>query len=571
VNPIEMVKQRIQGLDGQDYGAYQSILGKYNYPNFDLYIDQIPKDPYAPPHTGIYRGRVTIEDSGITKEMTSSEIRKVALRDYLARVFYENCNLISAGRRGTGNSGIITILKPGQTILDRSSVKITEEYVEVRFFIGLPAAGRKIESATAEKMLFEELPNIILKTLFMENLNCDTLYKHLEVAEDAEFIRSNLRSRNMIGFIADGSVLPRSSGIDDKPLVSEQLVPFKSPLSMMAEFILPNKGIVKGMGVKSGVTLFVGGGYHGKSTVLNAIQLGIYNHIPGDGREYCITVEEAVKVRAANGRFVANVDISTFLNNMPNNIDTAAFSTENASGSTSQASMIIESIESGGSVLLMDEDTCAANFMIRDKRMQILIPKKDEPITSFIDSIKTMYSSRGISTILVMGGSGDYFDVADCVIQMKDFLPYDVTEKAHEIAKKFPTGRVRELSENFYIKLGRRPFGAGISPYNEFGKIRISSPDVHKLVFGQNEVDLSDLEQIAESAQIKAIGLTIQKLLSKMDGTLTIEELVQEILQTLDINGIDSIDGNYTGDIAMFRTIDLVSVLNRIRSLEIND
>ncbi|MBI9012168.1 MAG: ABC-ATPase domain-containing protein [Clostridiales bacterium] len=569
MDSLERIKLQIQRLDGQDYGAYQAIIGTYKYPKFNLYIDQIPKDPYAPPHTGIYRVRIPRATTGFSDDMTSPNIRRIALRDYLARMFYINCSKVSKGRRGTGNSGIITIAKPEQTILDRSSIVINDDYLEARFFIGLPASGRSITASIAETMLFDELPEIVRRTLFFDNLKSDSVYQHLKVAEDADSLRSQLESHNLIGFIRDGALLPRRSGIDNRPLKSDQVVVFQSPESMRVEFNLPNEGIVTGMGIKKGVTLIVGGGYHGKSTVLNALQLGIYNHIPGDGREFCVSVPNAVKVCASSGRYVANVDISPFLNNMPLQRDTTSFSTENASGSTSQAATIIESIEAGATVLLMDEDTCAANFMIRDKRMQELVPKTDEPITSFIDCIKSLYENRGISTILVMGGSGDYFDVADQVIQMKEFLPYDVTLKAHEIATVNPTGRVHELSKGFVELSKRVPYGDALSPLNEYQKLRISAPDVDKLIFGNNTVDLSDIGQLIENAQTKAIGLTINHVLSEMKGTRTIEEIIQEIMTALDIKGLDLIDEHRTGDLATFRSIELAAVLNRMRGLKV--
>lgn len=569
MDPLMRLKHQIQGLDGKDYSVYQSIIGKHMYPQFDLYIDQIPKDPYAPSHTGIYRSRVPFSEAGFTEDMTAPCIRKIALRDYLARQFHLNCSLISKGRRGTGNSGIITIAKPGQTILDRSSIVITEDYVEARFFMGLPALERNITASVAGTMLFDELPEIVRRSLFLDGLKRDDVYRHLKTAEDTEHLRSCLASRNLVGFIGDGSLIPRRSGIDDCPLPVDQAVLFQSPASMRVGFDLPNAGLITGMGIEKGVTLIVGGGYHGKSSVLNALELGIYNHIPGDGREVCVSVADAVKVRASSGRFVEKVDISPFLNNMPLQMDTTSFSTGNASGSTSQAATIIESIEAGASVLLMDEDTCAANFMIRDKRMQELVPKEDEPITSFIDSIKTLYENEGISTILVMGGSGDYFDVADQVIQMIEFLPYDVTSKAHKVARAFPTGRIRESSKGFSHLSKRVAVGKDINPLNEYQKLRISAPDVNTLIFGQNTVDLSDMEQLVESAQTKAIGLAILFLLGRMDGTHTLKELAEEIVETMNAQGIDVLDKHYTGDIAAFRSIELVAALNRMRGLKI--
>jgi predicted ABC-class ATPase len=407
---IEVLKYKLESINEKDYGAYQSLKGEYDYSQFKLLIDQIPKDPYAPPHTGIYR--VIVKNNFINQfnYIFNTKISEIAFRDFLARNFYNATVKNSKGRRGTGNSGIITIAKPGQAILERNSVIVNKEIIEVRFFIGLPANERKINSQICKVMLFEELPEIIALALFPENLDMRGLEQHIKTAEDAECLRSRLESLNLVAFIADNSILPRKSGISDEPLDRNRVFPFKSPESLRVEIDLPHSGKTKGMGIPKGITLIVGGGYHGKSTLLNAIEMGIYNHINGDGREKCISDFSTIKIRAYNGRYIEKVDISTFINHLPLQKNTTQFSTDNASGSTSQAASIMEAIEVGTNVLLMDEDTCATNFMIRDQKMQKLVEKDDEPITTFIDKVESLYLNKGISTILVSGGIGDYFE-----------------------------------------------------------------------------------------------------------------------------------------------------------------
>lgn len=562
------LKQQLQGIDGKDYATYQSLIGKHDYSGFSFFIDQIPKDPYAPAYTGIYRVRVKKTDAGFLDDMVHPLVRRTALRDFLARTFFDNCSRFSKGRRGTGNSGVITIAEPSQCVLDRSSIVMSDEYVEARFFIGLPSSGRNITSSVAMEMLFEELPAIVSASLFFENLDAERIYRHVKTAEDAEYLRNNLSSKNLVAFIADGSLLPRKSGVDEKPLEPDKAVLFHSPDTMRFEFQLPNRGKITGMGIENGITLIVGGGYHGKSTLLHTLELGIYNHIPEDGREFCVSLPNSVKVRASNGRYVEEVDISPFLQNMPFQVDTSSFSTENASGSTSQASSISESIEAGASAFYMDEDTCAANFMIRDKRMQELVSKKDEPITSFIDCVKPLYEQTGISTVLVMGGSGDYFSVADRVIQMKEFKAFDVTGKAHDVAQAYPTGRSDEFSRALSLKAKRCPLGDTIYPYNEYNHIRISSANKNELIFGKTIIDLSDVEQIVEKAQTKAIGLAIYMFQERMNGNLSLKEIILAAMNKTQELGIDVFDSHMTGDIAMFRPIELSATLNRMRGLE---
>ncbi|MFQ5792932.1 MAG: P-loop domain-containing protein, partial [Acidobacteriota bacterium] len=399
MRPIDSLKPQLRGLAGKDFAAYQSLKGGYTCDRFHLHIDQIPKDPYAPPGTGVLRVVVQREDTGVPESYLSSNTWRVALTDYLARRFYDACTRHCRGRRGTGNSGVITVAEPGQEILDRTSVHVNDDIVEVRFFLGLPASGRSVDADVAHDMLFDELPKIAVSALMAENLDLDRLERHAQASEDAECLRERLSELGLVAFVADGAVLPRSSGVDPRPLQAQTVVPFRSPDSLRVTVELPHAGTISGLGIPNGVTLIVGGGYHGKSTLLQALELGIYNHIPGDGRELCVALRSTVKVRATSGRSVASTDISAFINNLPLGQETSSFSTENASGSTSQAAFIAESIEVGARVLMMDEDTCAANFMIRDGRMQQLVSRDQEPITAFVDRVRQLYDQLGVSTI----------------------------------------------------------------------------------------------------------------------------------------------------------------------------
>jgi len=566
---FKILKYKLESINGKDYGAYQSLKGEYNYSQFKLAIDQIPKDPYAPPHTGIYR--VIVKNNFIKQfhDIFNTKISEIAFRDFLARNFYNAALKKSKGRRGTGNSGMITIAKPGQAILERNSVIINREMIEVRFFIGLPADGRKINSQICQVMLFEEIAEIIALSLFPENLDIKALEQHIKTAEDAEYIRSRLASLNLVAFIADNSILPRKSGITDQPLDINRVFPFKSPESLRVEIDLPHSGKTKGMGIPKGVTLIVGGGYHGKSTLLNAIEMGIYNHIPGDGREKCISDFSAIKIRAYNGRYIEKVDISTFINHLPLQKNTTQFSTDNASGSTSQVASIMEAIEVGTNVLLMDEDTCATNFMIRDQKMQKLVEKDDEPITTFIDKVESLYSHKGISTILVSGGIGDYFDVSNIIIQMKNYNPIDVTDKAYEISRSTSTKRLYEGKEHQISINERVPVKDCIDPYNNYNKKSVYSTEINRINFGKNIIDLTDLEQLIELSQTKAIAEAILYINKYFDGKMPLKEIIHQLMSDIEKNGLDILNSKTSGYFAGFRGLELAFAINRLRSLKI--
>ena len=565
----EQLQKRVTALDGKDYGAFQSLVGSYDFGQFALIVEQIPKDPYAPPHTGIYRIQLPLDDTAIEEGMIDSKTAKTACRDFFARQFFSHSRDVSGQRRGTGHSGIITIDEPLQTILERSSVVLDEKNLEIRCFIGLPASGRNINAKLAVEMLFEELPEIVRLSLHRDHTDRNLLLSHIHTALDAEFLREKLPGMGLVAFIADGALLPRESGSSDRAMNIGSVIPFKSPESLKIEINLPYAGKRTGMGIPEGITLLAGGGYHGKSTLLQAIEMGVYNHIAGDGREQCVSLAESVKVRAYSGRHVVKTDISPFIRNLPFDKETVAFSTENASGSTSQAAAIIESIEMGAKVMLMDEDTCAANFMVRDQHMQKLVKKSDEPITSYIDKVRQLYVEKKISTILVLGGVGDYFEVADHVIQMIRYRPEDVTAEAKKIIRESPAKRANEDVQYPIEPKARIPVAESIDPVSEYGKQRIYTTEVDTLHFGRDRIDLSDLEQLIELSQTKAVGYAMLYAKKYMNGKRTLKQVIDLVMADLEENGLDILSKHISGHFARFRSFELAFALNRMRSFNV--
>ena len=566
---VDVLRGRLSGLDGKDYAAYQSLRGEHDSGTFTLVVDQVPKDPYAPPDTGIYRVRVARGATGLDPEDDATVAGSVATRDYVARCFHAATVAAGGGRRGTGNSGIITIAPPGQVVLDRTSVALDSEWLEVRCFIGLPAKGRSVDATLAATMLFEELPEIVRCSLLADTLDRDALVMHRHVVEDARALRAQLRPSGLIAFLADGAVLPRASGVDPRPLTGPGVVPFSSPDRLRVTLDTPHAGPIRGMGIPEGITLVVGGGYHGKSTMLSAVGEGVYEHIPGDGREQCVTVVGASSIKAAPGRAVTATDISGFIGRLPDGRDPACFTTRNASGSTSQAASLAESVEAGARLLLMDEDSSATNFLVRDARMQRLVPVDQEPITVFLDRVKQLSSDLGVSTILVMGGSGDYFDVADHIVQLVDYRARDVTDAAKRIAAEAPTGRTGEGRAALEVPAPRVPLAEGIDPTNEYGHHSVRAPSARRLRFGREEVDLSDVAQLVEPAQALAIGLAIERLAGAFDGHRPLRETIDHLVAEIHENGLQVLDPNQRGGLAGFRGLELAAALNRLRSLHI--
>jgi predicted ABC-class ATPase len=495
--------------------------------------------------------------------------RSIALRDYLARVFAAACRRVSDRSRGSGKSGLIDMSLPGQEILERSAVVITAAYVEARFVVGLPASGRRVLGRQAVQMLAEDVPAIVEKALLYQNLDTAALTRHLYIAEDADHLRNRLEKMDLVAFVADGAILPRRSGVDDRPLTDTKVTPFRSPESLRVNINLPHAGKVSGMGIPNGVTLIVGGGYHGKSTLMAALEQGVYNHIPGDGREWAVSLPGAVKIRAEDGRRVERVDIRPFINNLPNGVDAAAFSTANASGSTSQAANIIEALEVGAPLLLLDEDTCATNVMICDARMQSLVEKAGEPITPFVDRVRQL-ASRDVSTILVLGGSGDYFDVADTVIRMDSYLPHDVTAEARAIAMQQPTGRQPELTGDRWPDIRPRiPLPGSLDPRKGKRAVNIKGRALRAVTFGAVEIDMSAVAQLVDEGQLRAIGLALNLARERiMNNQRTVAEVVHAVLSLTTTQGLDSLQPHLGGDLVSFRAYELAAALNRLRTLQ---
>jgi predicted ABC-class ATPase len=551
----------LRQLDQQSYRAYKDLGRSYEFPGFTLLIDRVQGDPFAAPSQ--MRVKIPQTQAGFPSDLFCNQSREIGLRDFLTRQFDRAATGIQQ-RRGSGRSGMIAIARTGQTMLARSAVLINAAEVEIRFVVGLPAFGRRVAGIQAAELLCEDLPAVVDRILYC-SLDAAQLQRQVETAEDADGLRQQLGDRGLVAFVANGSVLPRRSGVDDRPL-QDNSVPFQSPPSLEVELTCPNAGQVVGMGIPAGVTLIVGGGYHGKSTLLRAMELGVYNHVPEDGRDRVVTAPTAVKIRAEDGRSVNQVDISPFINHLPFGRSTTQFSTPNASGSTSQAANIVEALEAGAELLLVDEDTAATNFMIRDRRMQALIAKDQEPITPFIDKIRQLYTDRGVSTILVMGGSGDYFDVADTVIAMQEFVPQEVTDRAKEIAQQYRTDRAAEGGPQFGPATPRI-LTAGAVGNDDDRPPKRKVRDLDTIVLGREEIDLSAVEQVVEPGQLRAIAAALLHLQQQhLSQGQSVTELLDRVMALMD-KGFDSFSRFPEGDFAQFRRHELAAALNRWRSL----
>lgn len=553
------IRDTLYQIDGQGYGTYRQIRGIHRLDEFQLSVDKVQVDPYAP--ASLMR---VILPSGVVdlpNELIDDPAGRVATSDFLTRRFAQ------AIRKGSS----VSIGTPGQQVLQRSSVVIGQNTVEARIAVDLPAAGRRIRGRQAAQILTEELPHIVANSLKFQHLNAQALADHVSLYRDQEYLRGVLAANRLVGFVGDGSILPRRSGDSDIPLADEA-VPFFAPETLRVSFQLPSGRTVTGMGIHEGVTVIVGGGYHGKSTLLGALSRGVYPHISGDGREWVITRADAVNIRAEDGRAVTGVDISPYISGLPSGADTTSFSTTNASGSTSQAANLVEALEAGATALLIDEDTSATNFMIRDDRMKQLVAAEKEPIKPFIDRVRPLLTERGVSTVLVAGGSGAFFEVADHVIALDEYVPVDVTSRAHDIAGKHPVAdNSRRLASVFSHEAPQRiPRTDGMGAQ---GKKKPATARGRSVIqFGRERVELSAVAQLIDPAQTAAIAFAMDRIAEQLDGQVSLVEAITALLAKVENEGLEVLSPHHghPGHLALPRRQEIHSAINRYRHLQLS-
>ncbi|EGQ8804967.1 ABC-ATPase domain-containing protein [Vibrio parahaemolyticus] len=543
---MDQLTATLKKIEKQNYRAYQQIKGQYDFTDFTLFIDHVQGDPYA--SASRFRATRAWSLTGLEWLKDESPAFQRAARDFIARSFEQFAK----------QENTVSIALNGQTVLDSTAVLFTEEGIELRFRVNLPAEGRSVLGKKANNILTFHLPKFIRRATLERELDKEAMVKHCQVVEDQSALREQLEAHNLVAFVANGSVLPRVAGNCDLPM--KEAVEFTAPESLQVTLHAPNKGYVTGLGIPKGITLIVGGGFHGKSTLLNAIERSIYDHIPGDGREYIVTDQKAMKIRAEDGRCVHHLNLSNYINHLPMGKDTADFSTQDASGSTSQAAWLQESIEAGATSLLIDEDTSATNFMIRDERMQALVAKGDEPITPLVDRIGQLRDELDISTIIVMGGSGDYLDVANTVIQMHDYQAVDVTEKAKQVIAQHPTQRHNESEESLQTFRPRALNRVALMNILTDGKFRVSAKGKDSLRFGKEFTDLSALEQIESADEVNAIGWLWFQLAQLPGWCNNPAKDIEEML-----SGEWHASLPKQGDLAKPRTLDVMAALNRMR------
>ncbi|MCK0472010.1 ABC-ATPase domain-containing protein [Halalkalibacter sp. APA_J-10(15)] len=565
---MDRLKKLLSNIDQKGYKSYKEIQGMYQFSHFFLHIDYVQGDPFASPSK--IRLRIPLNKTEMNEDWCMLSHHRIRCEDTIARKVGQAVKKQNRNIRGSGKSGLILFDEPRQKVVERSAVMIDHKFVTICLSVGLPANGRRIAGKDAVRLLCSYIPIIIENSLL--KLTEAELYNEIKLADQQQTIRRYLKEHQLIAFIANKAILARESGVSDQPMKTD-VVPFASPGCLEIAINIPHQvEPIKGMAIKKGITLIVGGGYHGKSTLLKAIESGVYDHCEGDGREFVITNKQAVKIRAEDGRSVRSVNISPFIRSLPFSNNTTCFSTDNASGSTSQAANAMEMIEIGAEALLIDEDTTATNFMIRDARMQQLIEKESEPITPFIDKIEQLKKEKDISSIIVMGGSGDYFDVADCVIKMKEYRPFEVTGEAKAIAQQIKVDRQHEGGHSFGYVSDRYLLPNSLKSM-EGRKRKVKARGMYEIQYGSQSINLHYIEQLVEESQTRMIAdiLYYVEQNNHLTKQYSLKELADFLETQLNKQGITFVSqhNGHPGDIARPRVFEIVAALNRLRSVQI--
>ena len=561
------LRSLLNRIDHRGYPAYKDTRGTYQFPGYVLSIDHVQGDPFASP------SKVSVHVKGKTaafsQELYREAHQRIALQDELTRQFGRRAEQFAFKAKGSGKSGLISVSRCGQEVLERTACRIDPSSGDIilRMEIGFPANGRTINARELEKILFDFVPECVKHALLYKNMDAKRLRSIIDLAEDQHYIREMLPKMGLCAFVADGSILPRESGISPRPMKGG--VKFRSPKELEVTMELPHRGKITGMGIRKGITLIVGGGYHGKSTLLKALELGVYDHIAGDGREYVITDHTAMKIRAEDGRSIRKTDISMFINDLPNGRDTVGFCTEDASGSTSQAANVVESIEAGASLLLIDEDTSATNFMIRDELMQRVIHRDMEPITPFIERIRELYEDYGISTVIVAGSSGAYFHIADTIIQMDRYVPKDITEYAKKEAESYPVITGPEVpAEKPDFRRCPQPSPA----FKGNDRIKMKTLSREGVMINKETIDLRYVEQIADSEQVTALGYCMRYAQKHiLNGRKDLRQVVEELEQVMEKGTLSALceSSSSVSCMAMPRKQEIFACFNRYRGLRL--
>lgn len=593
---MKALYQKIRTLAGKNYGLYKSLADKpWDFGDFSLEFLHVQGDPFAPASRVMIKANLQM--LGYPSEWGGSFERRLALSDFLLR----RMSAVVKEKYPDRDAAVVFDVA-GPEMLVRNSLWIDNGELRAVLQVRLPGDGRKIQSEAAAEILTMVLPDLVSASLYNEGSRCEggvlpELTAHYNVLADRAEVLKELDARGLAAFVPDGAVLPRASGISEDPL--EGAIPFEAPAEM-AVTLNVNGREVRGMGIPKGVTVITGGAFHGKSTLLQALTRSVYPHVPGDGREGIVIDESALRVGVEDGRSVRGTDLSQFVRDLPGGVSTREFTTASASGSTSEAANLLEAMEAGSKTYLIDEDSSAVNFLIRDARVRKLLGDDREPLIPLTDRIRDIcypqcHSERSVaesrnlvatrSFILVAGACGDYLELADNIIVMANYKAECAKFKGASEAAAAPASSetsatrlppfVAPACRNFaeYIK----PIQNSIRPTSAVErqvKVKLSGDTL--LQMGFLVADTSRLVTLADKQQRLGAGFMLLNLCQNAisnngsgdaqdSANASIVDCIGKLCEKIRNVGFRNLPQGMSREMSLARPVDIACVLFRLR------
>jgi len=556
-------------IDGKPFAEYERLIGDFDFARYVIKCSKI--ETAADGEFPVFNIRVPQSIAELPGHLYDSPVRRTALEDLLTRNLCAAAAQIARFNESGWARRNIMVAEPGQKILPRTSVLVTKEYIDARIRIAMPykvfsSGERLVDGEMARKVFFEDLPEVVSTSLFCCNLDLAEAEEFVNGMEDADRVRQSLSTLGLVSFVGEGSLLAREQDSDLPDY--DRFIPFEVAEATCTEIEVPNAGKVTGLGISAGLTVVLGDAANGRKDFMSALAAGVFNHIPGDGREGVVTVSDAVQIAADRGRNVQEVNITPFLSESEYG-NPASFSTPAADSFISQAASVIEALEVGARVLIVDENSSAPAFLTTDARIAGLLGST--PRTSLAQRARQIVDELGIS--LIVGGENlvaEYIPVADTVLKVEGFQVTDITEQAKALNLAVPP---EAPAVNLAPMLARSRWimpssiDAAVGSKDQV----IEAIDLNAIQYGRSVIELDSVSQIADESQTLTIGLLLYyaKLRYMQEG-YPLREMLDMIDRDLSSEGLGTIVRDLRGDLARPRRYEVAAALNRLPTFRVS-
>lgn len=555
-------------IEGKPVSEYGRLAGDFDFSRYVLKVSHVPMENMAQP--ALFLVRVPQIIAGFPPHLYNTPVRRTALEDYLTRRIAEHIDALTHYDEQGISRRHLLIAVPGQKILPRTSMLVTEEYVEARIYVMLPQRDGRIDGDRVREIFFDELASVVNSSLIYCNVNEADLNSFVDVMEDADQVRQILPTRGLVSFICEGSMLARL-GHTDYPDYDE-VQPLTVAEDLLVDIDVPNAGTIKGLGVPSGVTLILGDAYSGRIQFMRAIAAGIYNHIPGDGRELAITVPDAVHIASEPGRSVQKVDVSPFVRELSGGGSTEEYNSTEADPCSAQAAATVEALEVGARALLFEESDSSPAFLTRDSRLAALMPDAGKRVMPLSTRVRQLVDDLGVSVVVAGSSSvAEFIPVADTILRIDGYKVYDVTQEAKAMDLAQFQLESDDVDMNALVEKNRWVVPSSIDASRGPNDQIIEAGSIDLLKFGRSIINLQDVSQLADKHQTATIGLVLYYAkLRYMDEGRPIREVMDLIDRDLGTEGLECLSRDLRGDLARPRRYEIAAALNRLDSLRIS-